>query len=628
MMNLDELAGDWLSPDQEENFSLPAITNFHGMVQAAWGVTGIRNWICPPTGMATPTAALYVRRNGATRPVSRAARYRWKAYEIERSNDEISSVLRMPAGLPAVEEKIRFERDGTYYLVVHGLPRTWRFIHYWNLPPYDVPMMNVAKTDQGFLLDDTKTFGRAEFFIPGKGQVFADLESWLDDAPPCDQGRVGVVEINARAGEEILWGAVQGCEETLPRLDLAAEWETGRAHWDEVWQAAFSPRNRHFSGHLPEFAGEFERLYSMSVLSLLQCRRIVPAPTRRSKIGTGGQCIWNGGDMKPLERAYVWGGPEGGMTTLFLWELEFQAPLLARLDPAVLRAQMETMIRVDLHAHWGVETVSGQGAGMEYGINPGGFLSCVADYVRITGDREWALKHSDYLRSCCRPGLTDYGAYENVLECVSTYEHAIASFNALNVQGMRFVAELLGDRSLAREADELAAAVVDLYEGGPFACVQPDGSRRVARTILDFVYVGRCMTADLPDPVKKGMVAFFEKELQTSDWLRALSLEDPDATTRFLPSFQTFRADHQATGSYDGWPGRAASVLLRFGERPKAEAWLRRLQETTREGPFGQAHLIHDDGARKASFFNGNCYFNASGSAYASMLLDDFGTGS
>ncbi len=625
-MNLDALAGDWLSPEREEDFSLPAIINFHGMVQAAWGVTGIRNWICPPTGMATPTAALYVRENGRIRPVPRTARYRWKAYEIERRNDRVSSILRMPSGLPAFVEKIRFEREGTYYLTIHGLPRTWRFVHYWNLPPWDVPMHNVHETDRGFMLDDTKTFGRAEFFIPGERRIYADLESWLENAPPRETGRIGVVQIDARAGDEIFWGAVQSCEESLPRLDPAAAWESGREHWDEVWEAAFNPGNDHFSGHLPEFPGEFERLYSMSVLSLLQCRRHVPVPTRRSMIGTGGQCIWNAGEMKPLERAYVWGGPEGGMTTLFLWELEFQAPLLARLDPAVLRAQMEAMIRVDLHRHWGVETVSGQGAGMEYGVNPGGFLSSVADYVRITGDREWALEHADYLRSCCRPGLTDYGAYENVLECVSTYEHVIASFNALNVQGMRFVARLLDDRSLAREADALARAVLSLFEGGPFACVQPDGTRRVARTILDFVYVGRCMTADLPDPVKKGMVAFFEKELQTADWLRALSPDDPDATTSFLPSFQTFRADHQATGSYDGWPGRAASVLLRFGERQKAEVWLRRLQETTREGPFGQAHFVHAEGARKASFFNGNCYFNASGSAYASMLLDDYGT--
>jgi hypothetical protein len=119
------------------------------------------------------------------------------------------------------------------------------------------------------------------------------------------------------------------------------------------------------------------------------------------------------------------------------------------------------------------------------------------------------------------------------------------------------------------------------------------------------------------------MVAYFESELQTHDWLRALSPNDPDALTTRLPTFQTYRADHQATGSYDGWPARAASVLLRFGEREKAIAWLRRIRELTREGPFGQAHHVWPDGARKASFYNGNVYFEASGCGFATTLLED-----
>jgi hypothetical protein len=314
------------------------------------------------------------------------------------------------------------------------------------------------------------------------------------------------------------------------------------------------------------------------------------------------------------------------MTTSFLWELMFQAPLLARLDPLVLREQLEAMLRVDLHRHWGVETVSGRGAGMQYGVNAAAFLSCVADYVRITGDRAWALAHIEALRGCARPELTDFGDCQHILECVSTYEHAIASFNALDVQGLRFLAELTGEAQYARQADALARRVLGLYSGGPFACLQPDGSRREVRTILDFVYVGRAMQRDLPPRVRAGMVAFFERELQTSDWCRALSASDPDALTRALPRFQTYRADHQATGSYDGWPALAASVLLRFGRREQATGWLARIQELTHEGPFGQAHLVHADGrARKASFHNGNCYLGAAGCAFATTLLEDLG---
>ena len=173
----------------------------------------------------------------------------------------------------------------------------------------------------------------------------------------------------------------------------------------------------------------------------------------------------------------------------------------------------------------------------------------MSDYVRVTGDRAWALRHLDYLRTCARPDLTDYGHYQHILECVSTYEHTIAAFNALNVSGLRFLADLTGEKAYADSAAELAANVLSLFAGGPFACLQPDGARRVVKTILDFVYVGRCMAADLPSDVRRGMVEFFTKELQTDDWLRALASSDANALTLEWPSFQTFRADHQATGS-------------------------------------------------------------------------------
>ncbi len=629
MMTLDDLAGDWQAPRHEEHFSLPAITSERGIVQAAWGLSGVQNWICPPLGLPTPTALLFYRDGERIRRFPRDVEYRWKAYEIERRSHGVTSTLRLAADRNVIIEKLRFSKPLTIYLVFTGLPRVWRFTDYWNLPPEDVPQMNVRGTESGFVLDDTKTFGVAEFVVPGARQVFSDILAWLDGEPPSERGRAGVARLSVHAGEEVTWYAALGADpwsEGWAGRQLGGSpesvWDSAKARWEHVWKAAFTPRNDVFSGHLPKHDGELARLYYMSVLTLLQTRRRHPAPTPRTEIATGGQCIWSEA-KRPLETAYVWGGPEGAPSTSFLWEVEFQAPLLARLDPAVLRAQLEAMMRVDLRRHWGIETVSGAGAGMAYGVNPGAFLSCVSDYVRITGDREWALRHVDYLKSCLRPELTDYGDCQNILECVSTYEHTVAAFNALAVAGLRFMAELTGDKHYARQADSLAREVLGLYEGGPWACLQPDGSRRVVKTVLDFVYVGRSMTADLPDDVRRGMVEFFERELQTPDWLYALAPSDPDALTRKLPSFQTYRADHQATGSYDGWPARAAGVLLRFGEREKAIGWMKRIQELTREGPFGQAHFIHPEGARKASFFNGNCYFESAGCGFATTILED-----
>lgn len=669
MMTLDQLASDWLAPQHEEHFSLPAIVNFHGMVQTAWDIAGVQNWICAPTGMNTPSGLLFVREGDRLRRFPRAGvEYRWKAYELERRGPGVSSAVRMPAGRAAVIVRLRFERDLHACLVFGGLPRVWRFTDYWNLPPEDVPQRNLVATDDGFRLDDVKTFGVARVWAPGERRVYSDLQAWLDGESPVQRGKIGVVERRVRAGDEWTWWAVQTAEMNIEPFDPVAAWDEAKASWERVWQAAFTKGNGEFSGSLPryeELGGvaqpdmpDLARLYHMSVLTLLMTRRHIPAPTPRSLIATGGQCIWTppqahqDGAGAPLdagvaarsepgrlERAYVWGGPEGAPTTSFLWEVEFQAPLLARLDPEVLRNQLDAMLRVDLGRHWGIETISGAGAGMAYGVNPGALLSCVADYVRVTGDRAWALERLDALKRFARPELTDYGDCQNILECVATYEHTVASFNALGVAGLRFLAELTGDTTYAEAATRLVGRLLTLYADGPWACVQPDGSRRVVRTVLDFVYVGRSVPRDLPEPVRRGMVAFFERELQTEDWLYALAPSDPDALTDRLPAFQTFRADHQATGSYDGWPARAASALLRLGERPRALDWLTRVQKLTREGPFGQAHYIHSQDSaeaantsfpsrtRKASFYNGNCYFESAGCGFATTLIEDLAAG-
>ena len=407
MLTLDQLASDWLHPSREEDFSLPAITNFRGVAQAAWDVTGVQNWTCAPTGLPTPTGLLFVSEGGRIRRFPRDVEYRWKAYEIERRGHGVSSVLRMPEGRAAAMEQVRFERPMRVHLAFGGLPRVWRFTDYWNLPPEDVPMLNVSRGAGRFVLEDTKTFGRAEFVVPGRHEVYSDVFAWLDGEAPVERGRLGVATLDVKAGDEITWYGVQGCE-ALADLDVEAACKSAKEVWERTWAAAFTPGNGEFSGHLPKRTGDLERLYDMSVLTLLMTRRILPPLSPRAGVATGGQCIWNE-EPRPLERAYVVGGPEGAPTTSFLWELEFQAPMLARLDPAVLRAQMEAMLRVDLHTHWGVEMVSGRGAGMGYGINAGAFLSCVSDYVRITGDRAWALARLDALRACARPELTDYG---------------------------------------------------------------------------------------------------------------------------------------------------------------------------------------------------------------------------
>ncbi len=162
VLSLDDLASDWLRPADEADFSLPAIVNFRGTAEAAWGVSGIQNWdLSAHWPRDADRAALLPRRRSHPPLPARGDEDRWKAYEIERRGHGVTTSLRMPAGRDAAIERLRFELAGVFYLVFTGLPRVWRFTDYWNLPPEDVPMLERrAGTATGFQLDDTKTFGR------------------------------------------------------------------------------------------------------------------------------------------------------------------------------------------------------------------------------------------------------------------------------------------------------------------------------------------------------------------------------------------------------------------------------------------------------------------------------------
>jgi hypothetical protein len=79
--------------------------------------------------------------------------------------------------------------------------------------------------------------------------------------------------------------------------------------------------------------------------------------------------------------------------------------------------------------------------------------------------------------------LADYGFAANLLECVPTYQHKVASFNAANVWMLEQLAALLaargapGDAAAAKafraDASEMASAVLSLYVHGEgvFKCL-------------------------------------------------------------------------------------------------------------------------------------------------------------
>jgi len=270
----------------------------------------------------------------------------------------------------------------------------------------------------------------------------------------------------------------------------------------------------------------------------------------------------------------------------------------------------------DIHKGYGIDFLSGEPLGFWYAVNDYALIHMAYQYLRYSGDYAWLdkkirgetvfehlVESADYWKHIAdEDGLADYGEKENLLECVSTYTHKVASFNAANVWNARTVAEfaeLVGNADVAsrlrQQADALAEAVNSLYvEGaGYFHCKQPDGSMVPVRHCLDLFTVMQCMREDLPEQQRKEMIDFFLRELKTTTWMHALSPQDPDA------AFSS-RTDHQDEGAYTTWPAYCLEVLLQEGYLQEALDWVGAdgkvgLADVTRQGPFGQAYY-HGDG--------------------------------
>ncbi|MCD0447492.1 hypothetical protein LO763_28140 [Glycomyces sp. A-F 0318] len=401
--------------------------------------------------------------------------------------------------------------------------------------------------------------------------------------------------------------------------------------WNRQLEAAFTPGNTEFSGHLPVLETTSEplrRLYWWGALGTIWFRRDFAGNV--------------------LGRSYDTLMPNYWATTTFIWDYSLSSITHALLDPDAMRRQLEHWIASDVHTHFGTSSLTGGPVGRWYSVNDYAMTRLVHDYLRFTGDtglleaapggravhehlRDWALAWQDLRGSS---PLADYGEIDNLLECVSSYTHEVASLNAANVWNLRTVAEILtargdvdGAAALAAEADALVGSVADLYLPGTghFAARQPDGTRVPVRHVYDFSIVGTTIADDLPEQWRREMVEFYTRELQTGVWLRSLSPWDPDAS--FSP-----RPDHQWNGAYPAWPADAARALIALGAPETAAAWLPGLARSANQGPPGQAHFTEEavpavnGGARKAPpqlpyIIDWAC---SSAGAYVALVIESF----
>lgn len=436
------------------------------------------------------------------------------------------------------------------------------------------------------------------------------------DAGIGGNGRGGelVVTLRVPAGGESRTGYVHAIGTTehdarttydAVAADVPAAVTSSREFWDRQLRAAFDSADDEFSGALPVLetaSAPLRRLYWWAALGLIWFRRDFAGNV--------------------LGRSYDTLMPNYWGTTTFIWDYSLSSVSHALLDPAEMRTQLKHWISLDIHSHFGTSSLTGGPVGRWYSVNDYAMTRLVHDYVRFTGDtafldevvgdsavaasvREWATAWQG-LRG--ESPLADYGEIDNLLECVSSYTHEVAGLNAANVWSMRTaadLAELQGDAdaaaALRAQAEALLPEVIARYLPGEgiFAAGQPDGTRLPVRHCYDFSVVGTTIAADLEPAIRTEMVAFFQRELQTENWMRALSPWDPDAS-------YSVRPDHQWNGAYPAWPADAGRALAALGAPEVLTGWIEGLARTANQGPMGQAHFVEEavpginGGARKA----------------------------
>ena len=391
----------------------------------------------------------------------------------------------------------------------------------------------------------------------------------------------------------------------LVTADVSGAVTAAEQFWNRQLRAAFDPDDGEFSGSLPVLetaSAPLRRLYWWAVLGVIWFRRDFAGNV--------------------LGRSYDTLMPNYWGTTTFIWDYSLSSVSHALLDPAEMRNQVRHWISLDIHSHFGTSSLTGGPVGRWYSVNDYAMTRLVHDYVRFTGDtafldeivgdetvaqsvRQWATAWKDLRRDA---PLADYGEIDNLLECVSSYTHEVASLNAANVWSMRTaasLAELQGDTdagaALRAEADALLPAVIARYLPGQgiFAAGQPGGTLLPVRHCYDFSVVGTTIADDLAPGIRAEMVDFFQRELQTDNWMRALSPWDPDAS--YSP-----RPDHQWNGAYPAWPADAGRALAALGAPEVLTNWIEGLSRTANQGPMGQAHFVEEavpginGGARKA----------------------------
>lgn len=634
---VESLASDLLSVDPtDRDFASPALTNQWAALMAGRDPFSYRGFSTPDLYHEGIQAELFLGAEGkGMRPaaeLSQPLHYRWFPSRVVRAFSwnslNFESELFLSVQGQVVLERLNIVNAGEepqrldlMLRLLADVRSDWQTT--W--PPEDTVTAAIAVDETRQALRFLHASGAcavagADLPLEGSASFVEDDSRWLAalqtsqlDGVVSSQERYAVLHyrLDFAPGEkrDLCWVHALARERTESERTFDAHREAFGAccdqvvhAWEREWRAAFTLAEAGFSGVAPLVEcsnSKVSQLYYMGILTLLYCKR---TPT------FGGSA-----------RTYITGFPASHETFpvnwVFPWDTKMIAGILSMLDPDVLKAMIVSWLEADLHQGCALDFTTKQPVGFWYAVNDYALVHMCYQYLRYTGDRDFlsemvrgqsVLRHLEaaslyYTRLSGEDGLADYGEAENLLECVSSYTHKVASFNASNVWNLRTVARLMENEGHAPEAevlraraDALVPQVLSLYlpGEGAWTCLQPDGSRVPVRHCLDFFTTAQCLPDDLSATQLEEMVTFFLRELRTETWMHALSPLDPD--TAF-----SSRTDHQDEGAYTTWPAYSFEVLIQTGHEAEAVEWLGDdthpgLADVTRQGPFGQAYCHGD----------------------------------
>ena len=604
-----------------EEFSRPGLTNFLGSLQVDADPTGIRHLIMPPVS-GGDEATCYLTINGVFIPASGAkVSIHWTPEAVERrcriKGWEVRARLVMPFGAPGCVQTItvtntspRARRLDLAVRISGRCLNQGKSVWAWGVPTVSTSVYELLlyKGLDPFVED-----------LGGEGRVFQEKpvegepdrghacnaqllspkpDRWLGNGDAAYSREVG-------AGESATWyfamamaperaAAADAARALLREAPKAAE-QTAAA-WRRIWADVFSGGDTSFGGSLRDLhlSEELAPVAASAVFNLLVCRR-------------------SGMPVSP-DTHYITVTPRRCEAGFFTWDWGLACTVLARLEPASVRLQIEIVLKSDWRNNNQYNLLERTGRGWTYSANAFSLFLAVWHYWKARGGSLEALAERfetrdgertlgevmemlafDWRRLRKDPSvaLGDYGPKADLLECVATYAHRVAALNAGAAWMLRRFAEICELRApgsgaaYREEATAIREAIVEhLYVkgGGYFRCLYPDGRGIECRHAYDVGMVLWCLGAELPRKVAREIVRFIRTELMTLSWCRALSPHDGDAAVSGL------RADHQFSGAYTAWPALLLLGLLEVRETRLAGRWLRGLARTARQGPFGQGH--------------------------------------